>query len=189
MGELTLAQDINDERNGCWQLASRSVQLGRPLLGQRVSDAMQLLDWALARKDIDRRKVVMTGNSGGGTMTLFTSAVDKRITASAPSCYFSTFAGSIMAMWHCPCNFVPGLQPVAEMSDIAGLFAPKPMLIIAGTKDTIFPIDAVREGFSNLKKIYAAAGAADNVELYEGPGGHRYYKARVWDFFREKLPE
>ncbi len=187
-GELVLAEDIDDERNGCWQLSMRAMQLGRPLLGQRVSDAMQLLDWALARKDTDRRRVVMTGNSGGGTMTLFTSAVDKRITASAPSCYFSTFAGSIMAMWHCPCNFVPGIQPVAEMSDLAGLFAPKPMLIIAGTKDTIFPIDAVREGFANLKKIYAAAGVADNVELYEGPGGHRYYSARVWDFFREKLP-
>ncbi len=188
-GELILAQDVRDERSGCWQMSMRAMQLGRPLLGQRVSDAMQLLDWVLARKDTDRRRVVMTGNSGGGTMTVFTSAVDKRITAAAPSCYFSTFAGSIMAMWHCPCNFVPGIQAVAEMSDLAGLFAPKPMLIIAGTKDTIFPIDAVRTGFTNLKKIFTAAGATDNIELYEGSGGHRYYAARVWDFFREKLPE
>ncbi len=187
-GELIFAQDVNDERSGCWQMSMRAMQLGRPLLGQRVSDAMQLLDWALARKDTDRRRVVITGNSGGGTMTLFASAVDKRITAAAPSCYFSTFAGSIMAMWHCPCNFVPGIQAVAEMSDLAGLFAPRPMLIIAGTKDTIFPIDAVRTGFTNLKRIYAAAGSAGNVELYEGAGGHRYYAARVWDFFREKLP-
>jgi len=187
-GELILAEDVKANRSGCWQLSLRSMQLGRPLLGQRVSDAMQLLDWALTRKDVDRRRVVMTGNSGGGTMTLFTSAVEPRITAAAPSCYFSTFADSIMAMWHCPCNFVPGIQAVAEMADLAGLFAPRPMLIIAGTKDTIFPIDAVRAGFAKLKGIYADAGAAGKLELFEGAGGHRYYAHRVWEFFREMLP-
>ena len=187
MGELVLAQDVNENRRSCLQLFCRSVQLGRPLLGQRVSDVMQLLDWALARQDVDRGRVVITGNSGGGTMTLFSAAVDGRFTAAAPSCYFSTFAGSTMAMHHCPCNFLPGLGQVAEMSDLAGLFAPRPMLIIAGTKDTIFPIDAVRKGFADLQGIYRDAAAADRVELYEGDGGHRYYKARVWDFFTEKL--
>ena len=186
-GELVLLQDCGTDRGGCLQLALRSIQLGKPLLGQRVSDVMQLVDWALDRKDVDLRRVVITGNSGGGTMTLFSAAVDKRITAAAPSCYFSTFAASIMAMFHCACNFVPGLQNVAEMSDLGGLVAPRPMLVIAGTLDGIFPIDAVRQGFGELKRIYEDAGAAGNVELFEGAGGHRYYAHRVWDFFREKL--
>jgi dienelactone hydrolase len=186
-GELVLDQDCADNRPGCWQLACRAVQLGRPLLGQRVSDAMQLLDWALARKDVDPNRVVITGNSGGGTMTLFTSAVDERIRSAAPSCYFSTFADSIMNLWHCPCNFVPGLQGVAEMADLAGLFAPKPMLVVAGTLDPIFPIDAVRAGFAALKRIYADTGAANRLEFYEGSAGHRFYSNRVWDFFEEQL--
>ena len=120
-------------------------------------------------------------------MTLFSSAVDSRITACAPSCYFSTFAGSILAMGHCACNSVPGLLQAAEMPDIGGLIAPRPVLIIAGVKDTIFPIDAVREGFTALKRIYTDAGAADRLELFEGDEGHRYYAKRVWDFFSEKL--
>ncbi len=186
-GELMLREDVNGNRGGCLQLALRSFQLGRPLLGQRVSDVMQLLDWALGREDVDPARVVMTGNSGGGTMTVFASAVDERITACAPSCYFSTFAGSTMAMHHCACNFVPHLQTVAEMSDLAGLFAPRPMLVIAGTLDPIFPIDAVRKGFAELQRIYADAGSPDRVELYEGSGGHRYYAGRVWDFFDEML--
>jgi hypothetical protein len=36
-----------------------------------------------------------------------------------------------------------------------------------------------------LQAIYAAFGAQDNLELYVGPEGHRYYKARVWDFFAQ----
>ncbi|RPI60515.1 MAG: hypothetical protein EHM48_07115 [Planctomycetaceae bacterium] len=187
MGELMLAEDIHRNKgNSCQQLSMRGMHMGRPLPGQRVSDAMQFVDWGLAQDNIDASNVVMTGNSGGGTMTLFTAAIDSRITAAAPSCYFSTFADSILAMDHCPCNFVPGLFKVAEMSDLAGLVAPRPMLIIAGTKDTIFPIDAVRAGFAAARKIYTDANAADNLELYEGTAGHRYYSARVWNFFSEK---
>lgn len=187
-GELMLREELGGNwTNSCSQLASRAMQLGRPLLGQRVSDVMQLIDWALARPDVDPARVTMTGNSGGGTMTLFSAAIDARITACAPSCYFSTFAGSILAMRHCPCNYVPQLSTLAEMSDLAGLVCPRPMLIIAGTKDTIFPIDAVRQGFAQAKAIYNDAKAADNLELYEGDGGHRYYAARTWSFFKEKL--
>jgi dienelactone hydrolase len=187
-GELMFPDEAQAGKgNSCQQLSLCAMQIGKSLLGQKVSDVMQLLDWALARKDADRKRVVMTGNSHGGTMTLFSAAVDTRITACAPSCYFSTFAGSILAMPHCACNYVPSLAATAEMSDIGGLVAPRPMLIIAGTKDPIFPIDAVREGYANLQRIYRDAGAADRLELYEGDGAHRYYSARVWDFFREKL--
>ncbi len=186
-GELVLAEDVSTGRAGCWQLANRMAQLGRPLLGQRVSDVMQLIDWALARPDVDPKRVVMTGNSGGGTMTLFTAAVDRRIAAAAPSCYFSTFAGSTLAMWHCPCNFVPGLSQVAEMADLGGLMCPRPMLVIAGATDTIFPIGEVRKGYAALRRTYADAGEEGRLDLYEGGEGHRFYAARVWDFFDEQL--
>jgi dienelactone hydrolase len=190
-GELVLAEDLRNDRGGwgggCLQLAMRSIQLGTTLMGQRVADLMQLLDWALAERNVDRRRVVITGNSGGGMMSVFAAAVDRRIAAAAPSCYFSTFAGSILAVYHCPCNFVPGLAEVAEMSDLGGLIAPRPMLVVAGTQDPIFPIDAVREGFAELERIYADLGAAERLELFEGAGGHRYYARRVWDFFAEQF--
>lgn len=186
-GELVLPQDLRDGRGGCEQLALRSFHLGRPLLGQKVADAMQLVDWALARGDVDASRVVITGTSGGGTMTLFTAAVDTRVSAAAPSCYVSTFADSILDMHHCACNYVPGLQAVAEMADLGGLVAPRPMLVIAGVQDPIFPIDAVRRAVERLWEIYGAAGAAGNMDLYEGAGGHRYYACRPWDFFEEHL--
>jgi len=189
-GELMFRQDVAmGWARSCERAAPRAAQLGKPLMGQRASDLMQFVDYALSRRDVDPRRIVITGNSGGGMMSLFTAAVDTRIAAAAPSCYFSSFASSIMAMRHCNCNYVPGLQNVAEMSDLGGLIAPRPLLIVSGTKDPIFPIDAAREGFRKLQKIYAAAGQADNVEMFEGPGGHRYYAHRVWDFFREKLPK
>lgn len=188
-GELMLAEDLQQGADSsCTKLAMRAIHLGRTLLGQRIADVVQFIDWAAARDDVDSRRVVITGNSGGGMVSLFAAAVDTRIAAAVPSCYFSTFADSILAMGHCPCNYVPGLQAVAEMSDLAGLVAPRPLLIVAGAKDTIFPIDAVRRSCEKLSAIYADADAADRLELFEGADGHRYYAHRVWNFLAEKLP-
>ena len=80
-------------------------------------------------------------------------------------------------------------RPICLMHDVAGLIAPRPMLIVAGQDDAIFPIEGVRRAYAELEKIYAASGFKNNVELYVGDGGHRYYKKRVWPFIDEKLAD
>ena len=135
----------------------------------------------------DSNRIVATGNSGGGTATLFLAAMDTRIAAAIPSCYFCTWAASIQAVPHCACNFVPGLSNMIEMYDLAGLVAPRPMLIVAGREDPIFPIEGVEEAYSWLREIYTAAGCPDRLELFVGDGGHRYYATRVWPWLREQF--
>ena len=171
----------------CEELQRVALMYGRTLIGERVHDIGRLLDYAATRPEIDSTRVAITGNSGGGTVSLFAAALDERIKVSAPASYFCTFAASIIGVHHCVCNVVPGVMELGEMYDIAGLIAPRPFLAINGVQDPIFPIDATREAFSALQKIYAAQGLAAQCELYEGDGGHRYYKARVWDFLREHL--
>lgn len=187
-GELMLAQDVaNKMGSSCQQLAMRAMMVGRTLLGMRVLDIISCVDYLTSLPEVDARKLVCTGQSGGGTATLFATALDTRFAASIPSCYFCTFEHSILAMHHCDCNYAPGLLNLCEMYDIAGLIAPRPLLIIAGEQDTIFPLEGVKLAYARVQEMYRAAGAPDNVELYVGPEGHRYYKARVWDFVRERL--
>ncbi|HEY0074824.1 MAG TPA: alpha/beta hydrolase family protein [Abditibacteriaceae bacterium] len=171
--------------NSCAELQKQALMFGRTLIGERVHDMGRLLDYAATRREIDISKVVITGNSGGGTVSLFTAALDERISIAAPSCYFCTFFDSIISIHHCPCNIVPGVMNLGEMWDVAGLIAPRPMLAIAGRDDSIFPIQATQRAFGHLQNIYAAQGTPNNCELFVGEGGHRYYKARVWDFVRE----
>lgn len=187
-GETMLEQDKKGKLgNSCVQVSARLMQLGKTILGERALDTMTCVDYLLSRGDVDPMRIVATGNSGGGTATVFGTAVDERFAAAVPSCYFCTFRDSIMAMSHCICNFTPGLMTKLEMYDICGLHAPKPMLIVAGKDDPIFPIAGVREAFERLREIYEAFGAVENLELYVGEGGHRYYAARVWSFLEEKL--
>ena len=188
MGELMLQQDLDNKLGcSCQQLSQRALMVGRTLLGMRVLDCISAVDYLLTLPQVDPHAIVCTGQSGGGTATLFATALDTRFAMSIPSCYFCTFEHSVMAMAHCDCNYAPGLLNLCEMYDIAGLVAPRPLLIIAGEQDSIFPIKGVKIAFDKAQQIYQAAGKPDLVELYVGPEGHRYYKARVWDFVRERL--
>ncbi|MCG3148490.1 MAG: hypothetical protein PCFJNLEI_01934 [Verrucomicrobiae bacterium] len=178
------AERQEDKLSSCRTMLVHGLLVGRTPVGERVWDMSRLIDWALAAEGVDPHRIALTGNSGGGTVSLFAAACDVRIAVAVPSCYFCTFAGSIGSIFHCDCNYVPGIQRLGEMDDVAGLIAPRPLSIIAGKNDEIFPIRHVRMAFRRLRRIYAAAGVVDSCQLYVGNGGHRYYKAGAWPFIR-----
>ncbi|MEX0885145.1 MAG: alpha/beta hydrolase family protein [Phycisphaeraceae bacterium] len=185
---LRMQADIErDATCSCDALQKRALLFGRTLVGERVWDMGRLIDYAMTRDEIDTSRVMITGNSGGGTVSLFAAACDERIGVCVPGSYFCTFADSIAAVPHCACNFVPGIMRMAEMPEVAGLIAPRPFLAVNGVEDPIFPIDATRQAYANLHAIYEVAGAGKRCQLYEGDGGHRYYKAPVWPFAAEHL--
>ena len=86
---------------------------------------MRLIDYIRTRPEPLADTLGCVGLSGGGMVTLFTTALEARITCAVVSGYFNTFRDSIMAVRHCLCNFVPGMAQLAEMVDIAGLVAPR----------------------------------------------------------------
>jgi hypothetical protein len=93
-----------------------------------------------------------------------------------------------MRIEHCADNYIPGILKVAETYELAGLVAPRRLLIVAGETDDIFPIDGVREAFEKAKAIFLAAGCEDNVRLVVGPEGHRFYADLAWPVIHEMMP-
>jgi dienelactone hydrolase len=185
-GETRSAEDLHAGKlSSCRTQLLNGLLVGRTPIGERAWDISRLIDWALASQPADPQRIAITGNSGGGTTTLFTAACDERVALAAPGSYFCTFAGSIGSIFHCECNYVPGLLELGEMYDIAGLIAPRPFFAISGIEDPIFPISETRLAFEKLREIYTAAGAPERCRLYEGQGGHRYYKKGVWPFIQE----
>ena len=73
------------------------------------------------------------------------------------------------------------------MGDIAGLIAPRKLLIVNGVKDDIYPIGPARDEFRTVQNVYNALGAGENCEMYEGPEGHRPYMPGFWDFCARKF--
>ncbi|MDF2721368.1 MAG: hypothetical protein K0Q59_1043 [Paenibacillus sp.] len=186
--EMSRAQEFDKKQNNsCTELQRSAMMYGRTLIGERVHDMGRLIDYAATRSEIDTSRIVITGNSGGGTVSLFAAAIDERISISIPGSYFCTFKRSIVSLSHCACNLVPGILELGEMYDVAGLIAPRPFLAVNGKDDRIYPVEGAREAFAHLQRIYAAMGQPDNCELFVGHEGHRYYKDRVWSFVKEHL--
>ncbi|MFH1496822.1 MAG: alpha/beta hydrolase family protein [Verrucomicrobiota bacterium] len=166
--------------NRCHNPAMHALMLGRTLLAERIYDVDRGIDYLMTRDDVDPARLGLMGNSGGGTVSTFAGGLLDRVTHVMPSCSFSTFADSIMSIDHCCCNYVPGLLDWGEAAEVAGLIAPRPLVIVNGRDDPIFPIDASAREFARLQKIYAAAGAADLCHHVVCDGGHRFYADQAW---------
>src|ERR687883_2154692 len=108
---------------------------------------------------------------GGAPCTPFSAALEPRIKAAMISGYLNTFQASVMSISHCIDNYVPGILNWAEMYDVAGLIAPRPLFVESGEKDDIFPIDASRSSFERVKKVYEVfdAGSLTEQETFDGP--------------------
>lgn len=173
--------------SSCRHAAFWAQMLGQTVIGMRVWDAMRCLDYMETREEADMNRVAMIGLSGGGTVTTFTSALEDRIKVAVISGYFCQWRASILAMPHCECNYVPGILRYVECGDLAGLIAPRPLLISAADQDPIFPLAGVREAFATAERIYTVLGVRERLELEVFPGQHVWSSARVWDFLREWL--
>ena len=171
----------------CYDATMRALMLGRTMIGERVYDVDRGLDYLATRSDVDWRRVGVLGNSGGGTVATYAAALLPRLRFAIPSCAVCTFRDSIMTIHHCLCNHVPGIYAVADMGEVAGLFAPRPMVVVAGAQDDIFPLKGVRRAYRGLRAIYRAADAERHCALVVGDGGHRFYADGAWAALRRMI--
>jgi dienelactone hydrolase len=171
----------------CHHTAALAIHLGGSVLGLRVFEAKRLVDYLATWGETDPSRLGAMGISGGGMLTFFSTCLDERIRACVVSGYFSTFRESILGVDHCTCNYVPGLGRFGEMHDLAGLVAPRAMLVEAGSRDPLFPIAAVERGVARAREVYAVSGAdgALQTDLFEGR--HQISGAKAYDFLAEAL--
>ena len=184
-GEREDARKLRDGRNRCDHPSLVGLLLGRPMIGQRVWDVSRAIDVLDHFPEVDRKRIGCMGNSGGGTITYFAACLEPRISVAMPSCYVCTFAHSIGMIDHCEDNYIPGALRWFEMGDLACLIAPRPLVVVAGREDGIFPLHAVEATFETIRAVYAAAGAPQMCRLIVGDAGHRFYADPAWPAFAE----
>ena len=171
----------------CEPVAGSALMLGQTMIGWRVWDIMRTIDYIVTRPELDSSRVGCMGISGGGTVTLFATALEPRIRAAMVSGYLNTFRDSIGSLAHCIDNYVPGILNWAEMHDVAGLIAPRPLFVESGEKDDIFPIHASVESVNRVREIYSVFGAKELIEQEVFPGEHSFWGKRGVPFLARSL--
>jgi dienelactone hydrolase len=160
---------------------------GRTAIGERVWDMQRIIDWALTLPEVDGERVLMMGNSGGGVCTTYAAACDTRIRVAVPSCSFAPYVSRKGLVHHCDCNVVPGILRFGDFHDVAGLIAPRHLLIVNGRKDDLFAVEEVERAVAGVRAIYQASGHPERFEHRWGPEGHRFYSDLMWPVIERAL--
>lgn len=177
-------RDESDGKPACLRLNASmgGFLLGRTAVGERVWDVHRLIDVLAAyfTEYVDPSQIICMGNSGGGTTSFYAACYDERIRLSVPSCAVCTYEDSIMARHHCGCNYIPNIRNYFNMGDLGCLIAPRPLMVVCGTEDGLFPVHGVEKSYEIIQSAYHAAGKDENCWLIKGKGGHQFFPEDVW---------
>jgi len=175
--------------HSCLDAVNRALLLGRTVLGGRVSDLRAVVDWLEAGETpgppIDRDRIYAMGNSAGGETALFSVAIDKRIGALIAGGCVAPYRAPDARARTCPDSAIPGILRWLEYQDVVALCAPRPALIVSGTRDHLYPYHLAEACVRGARPVYAAFGAAERLRVVAGEGGHRFYPEVAWQAFRE----
>ena len=181
-GERRLGGEFG-ARDACNVLFIKGMLMGLNLLTLNIWDAMCSIDYLCLRPDVDPNLIGCAGLSYGGTMTLYTAALDERVKCAVVSGYLNSFESYAVGLGNtCGAQTPAGLLRYGEMSDVACMIAPRPLLIESGVADDGFPIDASREAAGAVRRAYETAGAPDKFDVDEFDGGHRWSGLKAYDW-------
>ena len=185
-GDMKFEEDKNGY-SSCHRVSTWLTMLGKTTSGLRVMQTMRAVDCLLSLPNIDSNRIGAMGISGGGLVCAFTSAIDTRIKAAVVSGYTNTYKDSVLNVMHCIDNYYPNAVNHAEMPDIIGLIAPRPLFVESGEYDDIFPIYASKFAFNYLKEIYKCFDAENNLDMEIFKGDHQIWGNESLKFLRDKL--
>ncbi|MEX0792067.1 MAG: acetylxylan esterase [Pirellulaceae bacterium] len=150
-----------------------AIPLGWNTATFRVWDGMRALDYLAARPEVDAEQLGCMGNSGGGTLTSFLTALDTRIKSSSPSCYITTLRQVCESIGpqDAEQNIFGQLGFGMDHAEFMLMQAPIPVRLCAAKRD-FFPIEGTREAFARIKGVHQQMGFEGRITLVEHDATH-----------------
>jgi len=141
----------------------------------RAWDGIRAIDYLLTREEVDPTRIGVTGASGGGTMSTLLTALERRITMSAPACYVTSWRRDIENELAADAEqMVPYAHALGVgQHDLLLCNAPDALILLTAEQD-FFDQRGAQESFERIEHVYRLLGAEGLPAYYHGPGGHGY---------------
>lgn len=164
-------------------IACNLLNLGSSWAGVIASEDCSAAALLSSLPSVDPGRIVSFGYSMGGFRSWQVAALSRNISASVSLCNFGTIASlmspggnrargqSAFATTH------PGLSRYLDIPDMAATAAPKPLLMIHGLDDRLFPVAGVETACNTVREVYCAFGYPERFRSIVRPGGHVYSRA------------
>ena len=144
-------------------VAEWGLWVGRPLLGQWVWDIIRWLDFVV------ERPIVLVGLGAMGLPAILAAALDHRVAGVVCTECLVSFVGRTTRPWTgVPMGLIaPNILDVGDVAQLAGLVAPRPMVIGRGIEPEgeIASKGRLDEAFTFTRSVYSLLSAADKLAL------------------------
>jgi dienelactone hydrolase len=143
--------------------------------GVEVWNVIRALDYLETRREVDKTRIGITGRSGGAAMSWFSAAVEPRIKVAVPVMGNSTYAANVEANTqrrHCDCMFVINSH-MHDMMHQGALIAPRPLYMMHGRQDLLFPMPGYEEFEQTIAKLYTSYGGSEKFKNLVVESGHQ----------------
>ncbi|MCM1163612.1 MAG: glycoside hydrolase family 43 protein [Muribaculaceae bacterium] len=182
MGAICVDYDLYGWGESELQVGSTAHQTAQAQIVQAMN-GMSILDFMMARDDVDSTRIGVNGGSGGGSQVVLLSLIDPRYTASCPVVSLAShFNGG------CPCESGMPIHTAGGgtcNAELAAAFAPRPMMVVSDGGDWTHTVPWLE--YPYLQRIYGFYGAEQNVRNIHLPDeGHDFgpnKRNAVYDFF------
>jgi dienelactone hydrolase len=156
-------------------------------------DDVRTVDYLAQRPEVDAARIGCVGLSVGGLRSCHLAALDDRIKAAVVVGWMASYPAQLKSHVVHTIGFtklVPGLMRFLDYPDVASLAMPAALLVINGSRDTLFDPAGVRSCFAKLEACYRKAGIGEKVvtRLYDTP--HEFNAAmqsEAWGWLKRWL--
>ncbi|MGA2165116.1 MAG: hypothetical protein ABSH36_11690 [Solirubrobacteraceae bacterium] len=150
---------------------------GRPLMCTVLADAAAAHSVLTGCDGVEETRIGALGHSMGGASVLLHAALDQRIAFAVVSGSACTYEDRMAHGVGIDCaQAIPSLLEVGDLDDIAGLVAPRPLLLCSAEDDE-YSRDAPRIAMV-AESAYLNAGAPQAIEHHRALGGHALTEER-----------
>jgi dienelactone hydrolase len=176
------------------QLVARSLfTAGITWPGVALWDDLRTVDYLASRPEVDAARIGCIGLSMGGYRSFLLAALEPRIRVAVDVGWMTSFAAQIRkhVIHTMGLSFhIAGLYRYLDLPDLAALIAPRRVLVINGSKDTLFAPEGVRAAFEKIAACYQKAGVPDRqrCRTYDTP--HEFnpdMQDEAWAFIGKEL--